>query len=127
MCCCRHSQVSIHLRPRLVEAIVASAATGTVRVPDIVGIIRRTLGPAVQGCVPTATHATTVVIDEVSAETATADGSADALVAAVPELTTSSEQLVVVSPARLRVEVQRLLRPLADVAIVVGDDELAVA
>jgi hypothetical protein len=111
------------LAARLTEGTITAETDGATSVDAMTRHLRRLLGPAVLGPVPTATEYMTVTLEDATAAEAVRAGPAEPLVAAA--LTSSFDQLVVVCPARWRSDVTRLLRPLADVAVVVAGDEVA--
>jgi hypothetical protein len=117
------SQASINVEARLTEAIVTAAAGGMSSVETLLGHLRRQLGPAVQGPVPTATDYEVVRLDDAVAAEAALSGSAEPILDAAPRLRTIVSQCMVLCAERWRPDLARLLHPMADVAIVVTYDE----
>jgi hypothetical protein len=121
------SQAPLHAVARILEAIISAEARHVTTVLGMVDHLRHALGAALQGSIVNATNWDLVEIDEEAAAAAVGAGAAGPLIEAAPALRTSVRQMVVTCPARWRQGIERLLRPVADVAIVVSAEELQAA
>ena len=117
------SQVSVHPIVRLSEGIVSAEARRATTVPAIADHLRASLAMGVQGPVLTAVVPEVIGIDEALALAAVDQDSAAPLIERTPNLVTAVGQVVVTCPARLRRDIERLLWPLRDTAIVIAEEE----
>jgi hypothetical protein len=118
------SQGTVQPMARLTEGVIMAEAEHETSIEAMTARFRRLLGPAMQGPIPTAVDHRILPLDDALAEVAVRADSAEPLVTALPELTSTVEQLVVVCSSPWHRDVTRLLRPLADVAIVIQPNEV---
>lgn len=119
------SRVSLQSDARMKEAAILLAAARLSAIDQIEAGLRALLGRAVVPPTARTTGVVVVEIDEALATAATVAGSIEILVKARPELLTATSDLIVTVPHPLRRAVELLVRPLADVVVVVSDAEYA--
>ena len=118
------AQASVHLLARLTEAVVEAAAEGLRGPAAIAGRLRSMLGRSLLGPLDTSFDYTPLGIDSSLASEAIERQSPSRLLNRHPELTSTIGQLVVSVPSPWRRELECLLRPLSDTAVVIANEEL---
>ena len=115
---------TVQLNEPLLEGIVECLAAGREEVSAIVGRTRAVFGSGVLGPVPVAMPYMAIELTDSLCQEALSSDSIDVLVAQHPSLVCSLLTSVVVCPTPARSGIQRLLRPLIDSVLVVGQSEL---
>jgi hypothetical protein len=112
-----------HEEPVL-EGMVVSFAQGDDAVPVLVSAARQVMSAAVLGRTPSLVDLDVLPLDPAASDEALRTNSIGPLLQRHPELLSTTETLVVVTPAAVRATLQRLLRPLRDVFLVAAVEEV---
>ena len=112
-----------HEEPVL-EGMVVSFAHGDDAVPALVSAARQVMSAAVLGRTPSLVDLDVLPLDPAASDEALRTNSIGPLLQRHPELLSTTETLVVVTPAAVRATLQRLLRPLRDVFLVAAVEEV---